>query len=123
MAQCLLNLLINAIDAMDGGGRLAIRCEAVDGREVRVSVSDTGRGMAPEEITQIFDPYYTTKSKGTGLGLAIVHKIVEAHGARLNVESAPGRGTTFMLHIACVDGETQDEGEDDGEGEPIADRR
>ena len=103
MAQCLLNLLINAIEAMVDGGRLTVRCELVDQGEVRVGISDTGQGMAPDEMAKIFDPYYTTKSQGTGLGLAIVHKIVEAHGARLNVESAPGRGTTFLLHLPCAD--------------------
>ena len=123
MAQCLLNLLINAIDAMSGGGRLTVRCESIDMHEVRIAISDTGPGMSPEELTQIFDPYYTTKSKGTGLGLAIVHKIVEAHGARLNVESAPGRGTTFFLRLACADRETKDGEENDGKSEPVADRR
>lgn len=106
MAQCLLNLLINAIEAMVDGGQLTVRCELVDPGEVRVGISDTGQGMAPDEMAKIFDPYYTTKSQGTGLGLAIVHKIVEAHGARLNVESAPGRGTTFLLHLPCADGDT-----------------
>jgi two-component system sensor histidine kinase HydH len=104
MAQCLLNLYLNAIQAMDSGGTLSVSCRTETPEYVSILVSDTGRGIAPEHLGQIFDPYFTTKGKGTGLGLAIVHKIVEAHLGRLKVESSPGQGSTFTLQIPCREG-------------------
>jgi two-component system, NtrC family, sensor histidine kinase HydH len=101
IAQCLLNIFLNAIQAMEQGGTLTVRCEAEDHQYVRITISDTGPGIAQAHISKIFDPYFTTKNKGTGLGLAIVHKIVEAHQARLKVESKPGRGAAFILRFAC----------------------
>jgi signal transduction histidine kinase len=62
-----------------------------------ISVSDTGCGIAENEIDRIFDPFFTTKEKGTGLGLSIVHSIVESYGGRITVRSQPGRGTTFTI--------------------------
>ena len=103
IAQCLLNLYINAIQAMERGGALSVRCEAEDKQYVQIVVSDTGPGIEADYLNKIFDPYFTTKHKGTGLGLAIVHKIVEAHQARLKVESVPGRGAAFTLRFACHD--------------------
>ncbi|MCB2168717.1 MAG: PAS domain-containing protein [Deltaproteobacteria bacterium] len=100
-SQCLLNLYLNAIQAMDKGGTLAVRCRSDRGRQLEIAVSDTGQGIAPEDRQQIFNPYYTTKPKGTGLGLAIVHKIVEAHEGRLQVDSTPRRGSCFTLRLPC----------------------
>jgi two-component system sensor histidine kinase HydH len=100
-AQCLLNLYLNAIEAMETGGRLTVACRSDQGREIEVAVSDTGPGIDPEHRRQIFDPYFTTKTKGTGLGLAIVHKIVEALDGRLVVESTPGRGSRFVMRMPC----------------------
>ncbi len=101
LAQCLLNLFINAIQAMEGGGTLTVRSAA--GREgyVTVTVSDTGPGIAPEHLTKIFDPYFTTKKKGTGLGLPIVYKIIEAHHGKLDVKSTLNQGTSFTMTIPC----------------------
>jgi two-component system sensor histidine kinase HydH len=104
-SQCLLNLYLTAIQAMENGGTLAVRCRSDRGRHLALSVSDTGHGIAPEDRPKIFNPYFTTKPKGTGLGLAIVHKIVEAHEGRLLVESTAGQGSRFTLRIPCRTGE------------------
>jgi two-component system sensor histidine kinase HydH len=97
-SQCLLNLYLNAMQAMSSGGVLTVGSAARNGHLI-VEVSDTGGGMPPEQLHQIFDPYFTTKSTGTGLGLAVVHKIIEAHGGKIRVKSRPGQGTTFTLVI------------------------
>ncbi|MBG3877151.1 histidine kinase, partial [Desulfovibrio oxamicus] len=98
-SQALLNVFLNALEAMPRGGELAVRLAAAPGNRIAVSVRDTGAGIAPEHLATIFDPYFTTKSQGTGLGLAIVHKIVEAHGGEVSLRSTPGQGTevTFLL--------------------------
>jgi two-component system sensor histidine kinase HydH len=82
---------------MEGGGRLRISLDRFDERWVRIRIADTGIGIPKEEIPRVFDPYFTTRPSGTGLGLAIVHKIVEAHGGEVRLESEPGRGTTVTL--------------------------
>jgi len=100
-SQCLLNLYLNAIQAMDKGGTLGVRCRSNSARQLEIAVSDTGQGIAPADRQRIFNPYFTTKPKGTGLGLAIVHKIVEAHEGRLQVESTAGKGSRFTLCLPC----------------------
>jgi two-component system sensor histidine kinase HydH len=98
--QILLNLYLNAIDAMENGGELKVGLSSDgDGRQIRITVSDTGCGISAENFSQIFDPYFTTKSSGTGLGLAIVHNIIEAMGGRITVKSDPGKGTSFVIKI------------------------
>ena len=113
--QALLNLCINARDAMDGGGTLTLSAtnieietthdgmapEAVPGPYVRVTVADTGTGMSPEIRARIFEPFYTTKApgKGTGIGLSTVRTIIEAHGGFLHVQSTLGLGTEFLMYI------------------------
>jgi len=98
-SQCLLNLYLNAIDAMDSGGVLRIKAYIDGQRGLIVQVSDSGGGISADDLAKIFDPYYTTKSTGTGLGLAVVHKIVEAHRGRIDVQSSPNKGTTFTIFI------------------------
>ena len=100
MTQALLNLFLNAVQAMDGGGSLRISA-APDPAEgiVSLRIEDTGHGMPPEVLADIFNPYFTTKPSGTGLGLAIVHRIVEGHGAAIKVESSVGRGTVFTIEL------------------------
>ena len=99
LEQIIMNLAVNARDAMQGRGRLAIRVTA-DAKQVAIEVTDTGSGMPMEVVARIFEPYFTTKEigKGTGLGLATVHGIVEHAGGKIAVASEPGHGTTF--HIA-----------------------
>jgi two-component system NtrC family sensor kinase len=99
--QVFLNLLVNAGQAIEGEGRVGVRTR-LDGSEVCVSISDTGKGIAPEQQQKIFTQGFTTKpvGVGTGLGLAISREIVvEKHGGRIDFESEPGVGTTFHIHI------------------------
>jgi len=106
LAQCLLNLYLNAIEAMDNGGVLSVDSGPDGDKDLKITISDTGRGIAPEHLSKIFDPYFTTKKTGTGLGLAIVHKIIEAQGGRIKVESTPGQGSTFTIRIPCRSSES-----------------
>ena len=97
MTQVFLNLFLNALAAMDRGGVLSVGVTRHDEDSLRVTVTDTGAGIRKEDLGRVFDPYYTTKPSGTGLGLAIVHRIVEAHGGEIRLESEPGKGTTFTI--------------------------
>ena len=97
MTQVFLNLFLNAMAAMDRGGMLSVGIARQDERTLRVSVSDTGTGIRREDLGRVFDPYFTTKPAGTGLGLAIVHRIIEAHGGEIRLQSEPGKGTTFVI--------------------------
>jgi two-component system sensor histidine kinase HydH len=101
--QALLNLFLNAVQAMDQGGTLRISATAEpEAGGVALRIADTGHGMAKELVPDIFNPYFTTKSSGTGLGLAIVHRIIEAHGGEIKVESVVGQGTVFTLLLPTV---------------------
>ncbi|MGH8688960.1 MAG: hybrid sensor histidine kinase/response regulator, partial [Burkholderiales bacterium] len=117
--QVILNLCINARDAMESEGRLAIRArlaehagalcascrQRVAGRFVEISVRDSGPGIAPEVLDRMFDPFFSTKEvgKGSGMGLAMVHGIVHQHGGHVLVDTAPERGATFRLLLAPLD--------------------
>ncbi len=91
-----MNLYLNALQAMPNGGQLTIVGSIVDGA-VRIDIRDSGAGICPENLSKIFDPYFTTKSKGTGLGLAIVQKIIEAHHGIIKVRSEIGQGSVFSI--------------------------
>jgi nitrogen fixation/metabolism regulation signal transduction histidine kinase len=92
------NLVLNAMDAMPAGGTLTFRTmETQPG--IRVEVSDTGKGLTPEECSRLFTPYYTTKQQGTGLGLAIVQSVVSDHRGTISVASEEGHGTTFRIEL------------------------
>jgi two-component system sensor histidine kinase HydH len=100
ISQVLLNLYLNAIDSMESGGKLNVEI-SWDGqrRNVVIQVSDTGRGISRENLSKIFEPYFTTKSTGTGLGLAIAHNIIDAMGGKITVESDRQVGTTFTVAL------------------------
>ncbi len=97
--QALLNLYLNAIQAMEDGGRLSVKAAVDPRRGISIAVEDTGQGIPPESLGNIFNPYFTTKSSGAGLGLAIVQKVVEAHRGEIKVNSTPGRGTAFHILV------------------------
>ena len=117
LEQVIVNLAVNARDAMPRGGKLTIRTRSFDGppvnameigadrRSVELTVTDTGSGITPEVRERIFEPYFTTKEmeKGTGLGLATVYGIVDQSGGTIDVESSPGRGSTFRVRLLQVD--------------------
>ncbi|MGB5106194.1 MAG: GAF domain-containing protein [Candidatus Zixiibacteriota bacterium] len=104
IVEVLLNLIINAVDAMPNGGRLAIRAysehkEGTGRLFVVLKITDTGGGIPPEHLDRIFDRYFTTKDSGTGLGLAICERIVMAHNGEISVESKSGQGTSFTIKL------------------------
>ena len=122
ISRVVQNLVINAEQAMPDGGRLVIRTENVDldessplplesGPFVHVAFRDQGVGIAPADLTKIFDPYFTTKSTGTGLGLAVAYSNVVKHGGHITVESSPGEGTTFHIYLPASDASAPDEEE------------
>lgn len=104
--QVFMNLLVNAIQAMDERGTLTIRTERPGPNTVRVSIADTGKGIPPDILAKIFDPFFTTKpvGEGTGLGLSISHEIIAKHRGRLTVESQVGVGTTFRIELPIAAG-------------------
>jgi two-component system NtrC family sensor kinase len=103
LIQVLMALMLNALDAMEQGGQLTVRTGPSPGRpdEVVVEIEDTGAGIPPAEQSRIFEPFYTSKppGRGTGLGLSICYGIVADHRGRIEVDSAPGRGTRFRVHL------------------------
>jgi two-component system sensor histidine kinase HydH len=102
--EMLLNLIINAIDAMPEGGTLTFSGRALPptgekGHRVELRIADTGVGIPPEQVDKIYDRYFTTKESGTGLGLAICERIVKAHNGVMSLETESGRGTTFIIEL------------------------
>lgn len=101
LKQVILNLFINSMDAMDGGGELMVKTDRQDGRAV-IMVSDTGAGMSAEKISRIFDLYYSSKVGGFGLGLPTAKKIVEAHGGTIDVKSETEKGSCFIIKLPLL---------------------
>ncbi len=116
LEQVLMNMVVNARDAMPDGGRLTVRTENVTveleqymgvpearpGRFVRLSIADTGVGMNKDTLEQMFEPFFTTKQSGTGLGLSVAYGIIRQHGGWISVDSEPGRGTRFQVYLPSV---------------------
>ena len=106
--QVLINLIVNGIQAMPNGGRLFIRgFESPDANSVCIQVQDTGTGISREDLPKIFDPFFSTKEvgHGTGLGLSVSSRIVKRHGGRIDVESEPGKGSTFTIFLPIHSGQ------------------
>ncbi len=99
LRQALLNLARNAVQAMPNGGTLQIACAPTRDGRVEIRISDTGIGIAPENLARIFDLYFTTKDTGTGIGLSLVYRTVQLHSGDIDVESRPGAGTTFIIKM------------------------
>lgn len=98
LKQVLVNLIKNALEATEVNGQILLAAGFQDG-QAWFSVKDNGKGMPPEVLENIFHPFFTTKDKGTGLGLAVIHKIITDHHGAIQVESAPGRGSTFLVKL------------------------
>ena len=110
--QVLINLMLNAIQAMEKGGTLTLRTFSEGKDRVGVEVKDTGVGMPKSHLKKIFTPFFTTKSEGTGLGLSITVKILESHGATIDVVSVEGKGSIFTIHFpGQMDTETPGHGD------------
>ena len=100
LRQAVVNVALNACQAMPDGGTLVVTTDALAGGAwVRMTISDTGPGIPPDHLPRIVDPFFTTKEKGTGLGLSVVHGIIERHGGKLEIDSTAGRGTTVIFRL------------------------
>jgi two-component system NtrC family sensor kinase len=97
LEQACLNLALNACQAMPNGGRLRLAGATRAGRLVEIIVEDTGVGIPPEQLSRIFDLYFTTKEHGSGIGLSMVYRTVQLHDGDIEVQSVPGRGTTVRI--------------------------
>jgi signal transduction histidine kinase len=104
LRQAFLNLAINACQAMPNGGSLRLKAGPSSRARVEVIVQDTGVGIAPEHLSKIFNLYFTTKEKGTGIGLSMVYRIIQMHDGEVEVQSTPGRGTTFRVLLPRASG-------------------
>jgi signal transduction histidine kinase len=100
MKQAILNLLLNAVQAMPGGGALTLRGQnSKDGQWIHIFIQDSGVGIPGEDMNKLFDPFFSTKEGGMGLGLSIAHRIIDQHHGKIEVESVPGKGTLFTLWL------------------------
>jgi two-component system NtrC family sensor kinase len=102
LQEVFINLFINACQAMPEGGRLIIKTVNSGGEFVRISISDTGHGIDPKNLNNLFMPFFSTKSEGTGLGLSICYNIIKNHHGFIEVESQVGKGTTFIIKFPFI---------------------
>src|SRR5918912_100121 len=98
MKQAFYNVIKNSLEAMKRRGILRIRTD-MDGTHVLISFTDTGGGISADNLSRVFEPYFTTKSTGTGLGLLIVRRIVREHGGELSIQSSEGKGLTVTIRL------------------------
>jgi signal transduction histidine kinase len=106
MLQVLLNIALNAIEAMPGGGTLTVRTSAIQndtGTTVGITIRDTGGGIPPDTLKNVFKPFFTTKERGVGLGLAICQRIVREHAGVIRVKSIPGQGSVFFIRLNAAE--------------------
>jgi signal transduction histidine kinase len=99
MRQALINVLKNAMESISGGGSVRISMESTTNNEISVVISDTGKGLTPDQMKRIFDLDYSTKDKGLGLGLPLAHEIIRGHGGQIFVTSNPGEGAVFEIRF------------------------
>jgi signal transduction histidine kinase len=100
MKQVILNLLLNAVQAMPNGGRLTLRGQVSENDHwVTLSIEDSGIGIPSEDMNKLFDPFFSTKEGGVGLGLSIAHRIIDQHRGKIEVESSPGKGTLLTIWL------------------------
>jgi signal transduction histidine kinase len=103
LKTCLYNIILNAFQAMPGGGRLTVRTRQ-NGSRFIIDVEDTGVGVSAEKVSRIFDPFFTTKSGGLGLGLALTRRVIEEHKGRIYFRSEEGKGSTVTIQLPCEKG-------------------
>jgi signal transduction histidine kinase len=105
LQQVFMNLMLNAVEAISNSGELTVRTEIVTensgAKKLLVSISDTGTGIAPEDLSRLFQPFFTTKKNGTGLGLAICQRVAQEHQGAIEVKSEIGRGSTFVVSLSA----------------------
>jgi signal transduction histidine kinase len=109
--QCLINLVFNAVEAMPNGGTLTIKSAYEESRnQIRIDIIDTGVGIPKELISQIFEPFFSTKGKdkGVGLGLSVVYGIIKEHRGSIYVVSEPGKGSDFIVRLPCSEPKIDD---------------
>ena len=110
LQQVLLNLVLNALDAVEHlpaeRRQVTVRAQHRDERELEVTVSDSGHGIAPDQLGQLFEPFFTTKPNGMGIGLAISRTIIEAHGGRIWAENNAAAGATFRFTLPLAEAST-----------------
>jgi signal transduction histidine kinase len=99
LRRAVLNLVLNAVDAMPEGGELVVTSYFTRGGGFELEIADSGPGLSDDQIQKAFDPFYTTKSTGTGLGLSIVQRIAEAHGGRVTAINCPQGGAAFTIEL------------------------
>ena len=102
LQQAMLNFMLNGVEAMDEGGTLTVAARPAAGRTVQIEIADTGRGLAPDELGRVFEPFFSTKAGGVGLGMPISRKIIEAHQGHVSIDSQPGEGTTVRIGLPAA---------------------
>jgi two-component system sensor histidine kinase HydH len=120
LQQVLMNVLLNGLQAMDQGGRLSVTAAPAESSQaVEIRIADTGKGIPPELLSQVFFPYFTTRQGGSGIGLAISQKIVTDHQGTIEVESEVGQGTTVIIRLPLRQPETAARPENVAVGDPV----